>query len=168
MAGIEKIVNICKLGVKSSRGYYFEEPAVREFIESDTWARRKADRTALGTITHMSRRKPNDPNNLKAVGPRDYMLVDKSVVSTVTDMWIEDGYWRCRILIFDPDDFEGSAKEDISFVTGLVKAGVKLYISAGIEAYYNPVTKQGEKIYDVVGVDFTQSPDFGFNSGITN
>lgn len=160
MAAIEKIINICKLGVKSSRGYYFNEPAVREFLDSPQWAKRKADRTALGTITHKARRKPNDLNDAKAVGPRDYMLVDKSVVSIITDSWIEDGYWRAKLLILDPDDFAGDTKDDIMFVQGLVKAGAKLYISAGIESYYSPVTKEGEKIYDLVGVDITQSPDF--------
>jgi len=161
MAGIEKIIIICKLDKKSQRGYYFREPAVREFLDSETWAKRKKDRTALGSITHMTRRKPKNPADEKSVGSADWQLVDKTTVSTVVDMFIEDGYWKAKVLIFDPEDFVGTeAYDDIKYVNGLIKSGVKLRSSAGIKAYYNPVTNEGEKIYDFVGIDFTQSPDF--------
>jgi len=159
--GIEKIIIICKLGKKSQRGYYFREPAVREFIESESWRKRKNDKTALGSITHLSRRKPDDLNNKDSVGAADYQLVDKTTVSTVLDLFIEDGYWKARVLIFDPEEFKGTdAYDDIKYITGLINSGVKLRSSAGIRAYYNPVTNEGEKIYDFVGIDFTQSPDF--------
>lgn len=153
-------LRICKLGKKSQRGYWFTEPEVRKFIDSSTWARRKADRTALCSMTHRSRRKPENPADIKAVGPRDYMLIDKTTVGTVIDMWIENGYWMCKILFFDPDKFEGKAKEEIAYANGLVSSGVKLRSSAGIESYYNEITKHADTIYDFVGVDFTNNPDF--------
>jgi len=160
MNPLYKTIIICKLNNKSSRGYFFKEETVREFINSDAWADRKARKTALGVITHLERRKPEDLVNKDFVGPKDYMLVDKATVSTITDMFIEDGYWKCTMEIFDPDKFTGKAKENIMYVRGLIESGVKLKSSAGIDAYYNPVTKEGQKIYDFVGVDFTQAPDF--------
>ena len=161
MAAIEKVVNICKLGKKSKRGYFFNEKAVRDFIDGPVWAKRKNDRTAFGMVTHRNRRAPDKEADKELISTADWQLRDQHVVSTITDMFIEDGYWRARMLIFDPDDFVGSpAYEDIKFVYGLVKNGVKLRSSAGIAAYYNPVTKEGEKIHDFAGIDFTQNPDF--------
>jgi hypothetical protein len=161
MADIIKTINICKLNKKSQRGFYFKESAVQEFINSSTWSKRKQDLTAFCSITHKSRRKPKNPDNIDAVGPRDYQLIDQTTVGTVIDMFIEDGYWRVKVKIFDPETFSGTeAYNDIKYINGLCTSDVKLRSSAGIEAYYNPVTKEGEKIYDFVGVDFTQSPDF--------
>lgn len=153
-------LRICKLGKKSQRGYWFTEDQVRKFLDSTTWARRKADKTAFVSVTHRSRRKPNDPLDTKAVGPRDYMLVDKTTVGAIIDSWIEDEYWMCKILIFDPDKFEGKAKEEISYAHGLLASGVKLRSSAGVEAYYNEITKHADVIYDLAGCDFTNNPDF--------
>lgn len=167
MASKEYTFNICKLGKKSHRGYYFTEPEVRAFIDSDAWRIRKDDHTALCSITHKSRRRPEDLSDTKYVGQRDYQLVDQTCVGTVTDLFIEDGYWRAKVQIFDPDDFKGSdAEKDISFINGLINSGVKPKTSAGIEAYYNNITKHADVIYDFVGLDFTQSPDFGKDSGM--
>lgn len=167
MSGHVHTFNICKLGKKSHRGYWFTEKEVRKFIDSETWQKRKADRTALCSVTHKSRRGTKNPNDTKLVGQRDYQLVDQSTIGTVIDLFIEDGYWRARVEIFDPEDFKGSdAYKDISFVNGLISSGVKPRTSAGIEAYYSNVNKHADKIYDFVGIDFTQSPDFGTDSGM--
>lgn len=167
MAGTVHTFNICKLGKKSHRGYWFTEPEVVDFMNSEAWAKRKADRTALCSVTHRTRRAPKNPNDVKLVGQRDYQLVDQTTVGTVIDLFIEDGYWRARVLVFDPEDFKGSdAEKDIAFVNGLINSGVKPRTSAGIEAYYNNVTKHADKIYDFVGLDLTQSPDFGTDSGM--
>jgi len=166
MAELIKTLNIWELGKKSQRGYFFKEPAVREFLDSETWAKRKQERTAMCLLTHYSRRQSKDERDSKAVGQMDYQLIDQTTVGTVLDMYIESGFWRCKVLIFDPQKFQGSkALEDIAYVRGLIESGVKLQASAGIKSYYNPVTNEGEKIYDFVGIDFTQSPDM-LNAGI--
>lgn len=161
MAEIIKNVILCELGKKSRRGFFFKEKAIREFLDSDTWKKRKEDKTALCSITHYSRRQSKNERDATGVGQRDYQLIDQTTVGTIIDLFIEDNFWIAKVKIFDPEKFEGTeAYKDIKYVNGLISSGVKLRSSMGCEGYYNPVTKECEKIYDMVGVDFTQSPDF--------
>lgn len=161
MAEIVKDVIMCEIGKKSHRGFYFKEKVIRDFIESDVWRKRKEDKTALCSITHYSRRQPKNERDASGVGARDYQLVDQTTVGTLIDMFIDGKYWIAKVKIFDPEKFEGTeAYKDIKYINGLIESGVKLRSSMGCEGYYNPVSKECEKIYDIVGIDFTQSPDF--------
>jgi hypothetical protein len=116
-------------------------------------------KNAFCLLTHKAR-KVSDEETMKNVPSADYLLIEKEVVGFVYQMFLKDGYWMAKVQIFDPDKFTGKTKDSITFVRGLIESGIKLQSSAGIDAYYNPVTKEGEIIYDVVGIDFTQSPDF--------
>lgn len=159
MKEIKVPVVICKLNKKSQRGFYFKRATVEKYLNSPSYSDRMSRRTALGMITHL-RRKVADPELMKTIPKMDFQLATKSVVSYLESSYIDGDFWMADLVILDPDKFEGKVKEDILFIRGLVESGVKLTSSAGIDAYYNPVTNEGEVIYDIVGIDFTLSPDF--------
>lgn len=151
-------VILFKIGKKSQRGYYFKESTVDKYLESEAYKNRVRNRNALGIITHYDR--VNTTADKGKLIQDDVALYNKSYTHYIERLYKKDGYLIATIRFFDPELFEGNTRESIKFILGLLKSGVKLNTSAGIEAYYNPITSEGEVIYDVVGVDFTMAPDF--------
>lgn len=150
-----KTITVFKLDKKSHRGFWFTRKALEDYLKSENCKKRIENRTALGTVTHKLRKV--DDNGVPAV---DNLLLEKMATHTILKYFIEDGYLKADILIFDPDLFEGEMRETLLFLQGLIKSGVNITVSAGVVADYDSFTKEGKIIYDIVGVDFTLSPDF--------
>lgn len=151
-------VVVFKINKKSRRGFYFKEEVVDRFLNSKKCRDRLDSKSSLGISTHFERL-PDD--KLKGKIPtEDRVLYDRSFTHFISRFYKKDGYFMAEITFLDPELFEGETRERIKFITGLLKSGVRLSTSAGIEAYYNPLTKEGEEIYDIIGVDFTMAPDF--------
>lgn len=155
---VKYTVNVFKLNKKSKRGYFFKEETVRKYLQSVQCQNRLNDRTSLGIITHFGRYDEDDTKN--KIPSKDVALRNREFTHYISNLYIEDGYLKAELTLLDPSLFSGSSHEKIMFVRGLILSGVKLTISAGIEAYYNPITKEGEEIYDIIGIDFTLDPDF--------
>lgn len=151
-------VNVFKLNKKSKRGYYFKESTVRKYLESDQCHNRLHDRTSLGIITHFGRYDKEDTKS--KIPTKDVALINREFTHYISKLFIEEGYLKAELTLLNPELFSGETRDKIMFVRGLILSGVKLTISAGIEAYYNPITKEGEEIYDIIGIDFTLDPDF--------
>lgn len=151
-------VVVFKINKKSKRGYFFTEKAVDEYLSSQTCRLRLENKNALGVNTHFKRYSNEETKD--KLPEKDVALYDMAFTHFVSRLYKKDGYLMAELTILDPTLFEGKVKERVSFILGLLKSGVKLPISAGIEAFYNPITKEGEKIYDIIGIDFTLDPDF--------
>jgi hypothetical protein len=158
MAEVKCDVVIFKINKKSSRGYYFKEKAVDDFLASDACRKRIEERTAMGISTHFERH-PDGVHD-KKVPVVDQALINRSFTHYISKFYKKNGYFMAELTIFDPELFSGEAKDKIAFISGLIQSGVKLPTSAGIKAFYNPITKEGEKIYDIIGIDWTMGPDF--------
>lgn len=158
MAEYKHIITVFKFNKKSHRGFYFKEATVDKFLATEACQSRLLNKNALGIITHMERK---ESDKLKGKIPvKDQILVNKSPISYISKLFKEKGALKAELTIFDPELFEGEVRSNIMFISGLLKSGVRIPTSAGIEAFYNPITHEGEIIYDIVGIDFTMAPDF--------
>lgn len=158
MAELKVDVILFKINKKSSRGFFFKEATVDKFLASNACKERIKNRNALGIITHKERK--DDPKYKGLIPVEDQVLHGRLFTHYISALYKEKGYLKAEITILDPDNFEGETRERIIFLQGLFKSKIKLPTSAGIRAFYNSVTKEGEEIYDIIGVDFTMSPDF--------
>jgi hypothetical protein len=108
-------------------------------------------------ITHKDRK----PGDKKYIGPDDMVLVNRNTIGFVSRIWIdEDTSWvMAEITMFDEEKFSGEVYDSIMYVKGLVREGVKIKVSAVIDAFWS-ATEVALKIMIIDGVDITRNPSF--------
>lgn len=174
------------LGTRAADNSIIPEPTVREYLESEEYKSAVENRTMLGYLTHRARGVEGLPSSAgdsavirKKIGSDDsgYIVADGVACFThyVKRFYIEEtprgNFLSAEVHIFDPNDFDELAAENIKRLRGLIVSGVKCYCSLIVLGYWSGDNGNGadycKKIKSIKGLDFTQNPSFGITSHIT-
>lgn len=150
--------------------YNMEDPAAdgsiiprqqtSNYLASEEYKRMTDEHLALCGITHKDRVLGPDLKNV--VGPDDQVLINENYIGYIDQIFIRDStdkYCYAYIQVFDPDQFSGKAKDQITNFIGFMKAGTKLPCSVVIQAMWSP-SNRAERIIRIKGMDFTLNPSF--------
>ena len=174
------------LGTRAADNSIIPEPTVREYLESEEYKSAVENRTMLGYLTHRARGVEGLPPSAgdsavirKKIGSDDsgYIVADGVACFThyVKRFYIEEtprgNFLSAEVHIFDPNDFDELAAENIKRLRGLIVSGVKCYCSLIVLGFWSGDNGNGadycKKIKSIKGLDFTQNPSFGITSHIT-
>lgn len=149
---------IIPLEVKSKRGELVRTPVVEDYLKSEHYLEKLVNKklSFLG-ITHKDR-KLSDPT-LKGIGADDQVLVNRNTIGVITRAYIEGDWVLCDVDIFDENNFEGSVREDILYLKGLLKGGSRPSVSAILDAYWTGKF-ECKQLLDIDGLDITLNPAF--------
>lgn len=150
--------------------YNMEDPAAdgsiiprqqtSNYLASEEYRRMTDEHLALCGITHKDRVLDSSLKNV--VGPDDQVLINENYIGYIDQIFIRDStdkYCYAYIQVFDPDQFSGKAKDQITNFMGFMKAGTKLPCSVVIQAMWSP-SNRAERIIRIKGMDFTLNPSF--------
>lgn len=153
-------IKLIPLDVSSKDKSVITSDAIREYLSSDAYtARYERSKLAFLGITHKDRKKTNP--DYKNIGADDQVLVNKNTVGRINSLYInsKDNYLWGDGEMFDPADFSGQVKEDIQYITGLMKSGSILPASAVVDALWNS-KMIAKKVLSIDGADITFNPSF--------
>jgi hypothetical protein len=143
-------------------GSVFSYDVVQEYIMSERAKMRLITRTCVGSITHIYRDQKRSPSTIIAVD--DQMLLEHAITHYVTDFFIKNNWLMATMKILDENVLDDKTAQKVKFVKGLLSNGIKLPVSATVQAQWN--NNKCVKLIDIVGVDFTLDPSFA-NAGVT-
>ena len=151
----------------ASDGSVIPKQVMEEYLNSETYRKTIEEKSMLSSLTHRCRNLsavfPDKPALSKVIGKDDSLLCvsPEAPVPThvVTKLFIGDDDWLYgEMEIFNPELFDGFAKENIKRLLGLLRSGVKLHTSCVVIAYWSQ-QKNGvdlcKRIQEIRGVDAT-------------
>lgn len=152
------LVTLFPLDTSASDGSVIPLSSISEYLLSDSYKENvvKKHLSVLG-ITHKDRKKNN--SDLR-IGEDDTILMNKNNVGYISRIYTQnDGFAWAEVTILDANLFEGSMREDILYVTGLISSGMRPPISAVIDAFWDG-NEVAQKINSIDGLDITLNPGF--------
>ena len=178
-------VRCCSLTKPAADGSLIGETVVRNYLESDDYKKSIDGKLTLGYLTHRGRALESMPDTIgnvgvlkKTVGKDDAGLCVAEGVPTYThyvkEFYIDDvpgeGPWLMAVVhIFDAEDFDDIAAENIRRLKALIRSGVRLTCSLVVVAYWSGQsngTDMCQMIKSIKSLDWTVNPSFGPNARI--
>jgi len=152
-------VRLFPVDKRSKDGSLITTKAVEDYIMSDSYKKMLDKKVSFSCITHVFRNK-KDFAKMNGVGPNDQILLNKTNVGFIIKVYIKsDGWAYADIETFDPNLFEGDMRENILYITGMIKSGCVLPGSVAIDAMWTS-SEEARIINEIKGYDWTLDPSF--------
>jgi len=152
------LVKLFPYDSKASDGSLIPRSSIQEYLGSSEYKERVVTKklSFLG-VTHKDRQKSSD---FSSIGPDDQVLINKNNVGFIYDIYLkDDGFAYAKVELFDPSNFSGTHKQDIDYVCGMIKSGVRPPVSAVVDAMWD-ANEVARKINGINGLDITMNPAF--------
>lgn len=145
----------------ASDGSVIPRYIVEEYLNSDTYKNSIESGSVLCSLTHLNR-------NLKAnkdlesatgtIGKDDALMIHRSAVGKIIKIYLPDDpqdewvYGICKL--FDEELMDKESAENIRYIKGLIRNGVKCSTSAVVIGFWSQ-SEVCEKLISIKGNDFT-------------
>jgi len=181
-------VRCCGLGPNhfAADGSHIGETAVRNYLESKDYKLSIEGKLTMGYLTHRGRSLESLGDNIgnpgvvkKVIGRDDAGLCVGQNLPTFThyvkEFYIEDvpgegPFLMALVHIFDEQNFDQFAAENIRRLKGLIRSGVRLTCSLVVLAFWNnngSGVDEAVRIKSIKSLDWTINPSFGPLARIT-
>ena len=146
---------------RASDGSLIPRHVVEEYLNSDTYRESIESGTTIGGLTHAFRVLPKELKGV--VGSDDQLILEKSGIWRLTRIFLpddpQDEWVYGELELFDESQMDTKSAENIKYIKGLIRQGIKMTISACVVSYWSE-TEEAQKIINIKSVDATLSPAF--------
>lgn len=154
------LVKLYNMVDPAADGSVIPRQQTEQYLNSEDYRTIISDKLALCGFTHKDRVLDSKYKNV--VGPDDQVLINNNSVGYIEKIFLReagDKYCYAFIKVFDPQNFSGALKDNITNFSGMMEEGVKLPSSVVIQAMWSP-SGRAERIIRIKGMDFTMNPSF--------